>query len=91
MKRFASLSILLAACAGCHMCSDCCDYSSPVPDSPYGYTGGRAGSTLSGGYMPGKISAPTTNEEAAAARAPAKDLTPMLEYSPIPRTSPLNP
>jgi hypothetical protein len=43
-RRLALLVAALFAAAGCHMCSDCCDYSSPVANSPYAGTGGRAGS-----------------------------------------------
>jgi hypothetical protein len=49
MKRtYALLAALVLAAAGCHMCSDCGDYSAPVANSPYAGTGGRAGSVLSG-------------------------------------------
>lgn len=49
MKRsHALLAGLVFAVAGCHMCSDCGDYSAPVANSPYAGTGGRAGSVLSG-------------------------------------------
>lgn len=47
IKKFAPLAVLLMA-GGCRMCSDCCDYSSPVPGgAPMGPT--RSGSVLSGG------------------------------------------
>lgn len=47
IKKFAALALLLFA-SGCRMCSDCCDYSSPVPGgAPMGLT--RSGSVLSGG------------------------------------------
>ena len=38
--------LLLLASSGCHACNSCCDYLPPVPDGPYPYPGGRAGSVL---------------------------------------------
>ena len=47
IKKLAPLAVLLCA-GGCRLCSDCCDYSSPVPGgAPLGLT--RSGSVLSGG------------------------------------------
>jgi hypothetical protein len=49
MKRTCSLlAALLLAASGCHMCSDCCDYSSCVANGPYAGIAGRAGSNSSG-------------------------------------------
>jgi hypothetical protein len=57
MKRTSALvAALILTAAGCHMCSDCCDYSSPVANSPYAGTGGRAGSNSSG--MNGPVASP---------------------------------
>jgi hypothetical protein len=57
MKRTRTLiAALVLASAGCHMCSDCGDYSAPVANSPYAGTAGRAGSVLSG--MNGAVMSP---------------------------------
>ena len=57
MKRtYTLIAALIIAAAGCHMCSDCSDYSSPVANSLYAGTGGRAGSVSSG--MSGPVATP---------------------------------
>lgn len=62
VKKLCALALVVVA-GGCRMCSDCCDYSSPVPGGqPMGLT--RAGSVLSGGafaapyYQPASTGAP---------------------------------
>ncbi len=81
MKRLASVFVLLIACGGCRMCSDCCDYSSCVADAPYAGCSGRAGSVLAGGYYPTSpyTSMAQPSKEPAAEGAPATDLTPVPE------------
>lgn len=45
MSRNCIASLLLVvACAGCRMCSSCCDYCPPVVNSPYDVSHSRAGS-----------------------------------------------
>lgn len=90
MRRLATLCLFFAACGGCHMCSDCCDYSSPVADGPYAGQPGRAGSLLSGGYMPGAISEPLSQEEASAKREESRASIGLPPISPAPM-SPLPP
>jgi hypothetical protein len=43
-KKLATILLVLGA-AGCRMCSDCCDYSSPVPGG-LPMSASRAGSNL---------------------------------------------
>ena len=47
-RKLAAIAACLALAGGCRMCSDCCDYSSPVADSPYHNPYGRAGSAFTG-------------------------------------------
>jgi hypothetical protein len=81
-KKLAALALLVAA-GGCRMCSDCCDYSSPVPGGqPLGLT--RAGSVLSGGayaapyYQSGAtgqpVPMPAVDETAPASETPVIQL-----------------
>lgn len=48
MRKKCLGAVLLLAAAGCRMCSNCCDYSSPLADGPYATVHGRAGSVASG-------------------------------------------
>ncbi|MAT68978.1 MAG: hypothetical protein CMJ58_05585 [Planctomycetaceae bacterium] len=52
MKRpLAAVAACILLAGGCRMCSDCCDQSPPVADSPYHNPYGRAGSAFTGpGY-----------------------------------------
>jgi hypothetical protein len=83
MKRnHALVAALVLAAAGCHMCSDCTDYSAPVANSPYAGAGGRAGSVLSGmngaaispelAYQP----EPTSEYDAASVTQPQAEYQP---------------
>jgi hypothetical protein len=89
VKKLIALSLVVAA-SGCRMCSDCCDYSSPVPGGqPLGLT--RAGSVLSGGayaapyYQPGAAGAPVAMPAVAMPAveetAPASD-SPVIQLPP---------
>jgi hypothetical protein len=46
-RKFWAAAVLLAA-GGCRMCSDACDYSSPVPGGPRSGSLQRAGSAFNG-------------------------------------------
>lgn len=72
MKRhWAAVAACILLASGCRMCSDCCDYSSPVADSPYHNPYGRAGSAFTGtqGYAatPLPMAAETPADEGASA------------------------
>jgi len=66
---FAAL-LLMAATVGCCACSHCNDYGSPVIDGPYATQGGRSGSTLSGGVVPGAIHNGSMSNSATPTVAP---------------------
>lgn len=62
-KRVASVLLLVVAsglvpAGGCRVCSDCTDYSSPLANSPYAGTPGRAGSAFNGTVFTAPAAAP---------------------------------
>jgi hypothetical protein len=74
-RKIAAFALLLVA-GGCRMCSDCCDYSSPVPGGLPMSTS-RAGSNSGGSaylsepaYVEAPVPMPTVTE------APAAPITP---------------
>ncbi len=47
--------LVIVACGGCRMCSDCGDYSLPVANSQYATQGQRAGSAFGSARAVGVI------------------------------------
>lgn len=74
-KKLAAIALVLSV-AGCRMCSDCCDYSSPVPGGrPMSTT--RSGSNLGASaylsepkYVPGPTPMPAASGRPAAGATP---------------------
>jgi hypothetical protein len=84
VKKLLVLALVVAA-GGCRMCSDCCDYSSPVPGGqPLGLT--RAGSVLSGGayaapyYQAASVGAPVPMPAVDEMAPPSDD--PVIQMPP---------
>lgn len=92
MTNRLAAAILLVAAAGCRMCSDSCDYSSPVADGPYAGTYGRAGSAFNGVVLssPVEETPPVDAEMAAPITQPPGVAAPIqpapLEPQPQPPT-----
>jgi hypothetical protein len=90
MTRKLAALVALVASVGCRMCSDSCDYSSPVADGPYAGTYGRAGSAFTGMVL----DAPAADAEAVAAPAvdsisqPPAVMTPAPALEPRPESTP---
>jgi len=66
--------LVIVACGGCRMCSDCCDYLPPVANSQYATQGQRAGSAFGSANTVGVIRArgvPDSTDSAFMKRLPA--------------------